>query len=113
MKQKRVLTILMMAVLACSVTACGDEKEPSQEETMSVDAGKEESEDQEEEPEEDTKETADFAGQEYYIVEKGESLLSISKKIYGKDYTDELCELNGLEDANKIYAGQKLLLLDK
>ena len=53
MKQKRVLTILMMAVLACSVTACGDEKEPSQEETMSVDAGKEESEDQEEEPEED------------------------------------------------------------
>lgn len=67
----------------------------------------------EEEPEEDTEETAAFAGQEYYIVEKGESLLSISQKIYGADYTDELCELNELEDANKIYAGQKLLLLDK
>lgn len=95
----------------------GDEpaKEEDEEQEPSVEPRREEEPEEkpEEEPEEDTKETADFAGQEYYIVEKGESLLSISKKIYGKDYTDELCELNGLEDANKIYAGQKLLLLDK
>ena len=60
-----------------------------------------------------TQETAAFADQNYYIVQKGESLLGISQKIYGKDYTEQLCELNELEDENKIYAGQKLLLLDK
>ncbi len=75
--------------------------EPRNEDTPADDSG------------EDTKETTAFAGQEYYIVQKGESLLSISQQIYGADYTDELCVLNELEDANKIYAGQKLLLLDK
>ncbi len=58
-------------------------------------------------------ETTAIAEQDYYIVQKGESLLGISQKIYGKDYTGQLCELNELEDENKIYAGQKLLLLDK
>lgn len=48
-----------------------------------------------------------------YIVQSGESLLGISQKLYGKNYTRELCERNGLEDENKIYAGQELLLLDK
>ena len=55
----------------------------------------------------------DVGDQDFYIVQKGESLLGISQKIYGKDYTEQLCELNELEDENKIYAGQKLLLLDK
>ncbi|MDD7641844.1 MAG: LysM domain-containing protein [bacterium] len=69
---------------------------------------------EEDQPEEEPlQETAAFAEQDYYIVEKGESLLGISQKIYGKDYTKQLCALNGLEDENKIYAGQKLLLLDK
>lgn len=67
----------------------------------------------EEKEEPETQETAAFADQNYYIVQKGESLLGISQKIYGKDYTKQLCELNELEDENKIYAGQKLLLLDK
>lgn len=61
----------------------------------------------------DEEETPAFAEQDYYIVSRGESLLGISKKLYGKDYTKQLCERNGLEDENKIYAGQKLLLLDK
>lgn len=68
---------------------------------------------QEEEKEPEVQETTAIAGQDYYIVQKGESLLGISQKIYGKDYTRQLCELNELEDENKIYAGQKLLLLDK
>ena len=59
------------------------------------------------------KQTAAHADQAYYEVQKGESLLGISQKLYGKDYTKQLCELNELEDENKIYAGQKLLLLDK
>jgi len=65
--------------------------------------------DESDEPEE----SPAFAEQDYYIVAKGESLLGISQKLYGKDYTKQLCELNELEDENKIYAGQKLLLLDK
>ena len=52
-------------------------------------------------------------GNLYYIVEAGESLLGISQKLYQKDYTKELCEINKLEDENKIYAGQKLLLLNQ
>ena len=59
------------------------------------------------------KETSALADQGYYVVQKVDSLLGISQKIYGKDYTKQLCELNALEDENKIYAGQKLLLLDK
>ena len=75
----------------------------------------EEKEDKEEKKKEESKAqtAAAFADQDYYIVQKGESLLGISQKIYGKDYTKELCERNELEDENKIYAGQKLLLLDK
>ena len=61
----------------------------------------------------DVQETGTIAEQDYYIVQKGESLLGISQRIYGKDYTEQLCSLNELEDENKIYAGQKLLLLDK
>ena len=62
---------------------------------------------------EETDDAPAFAKQDYYVVSKGESLLGISEKIYGKDYTKQLCKLNDLEDENKIYAGQKLLLLDK
>ena len=72
-----------------------------------------EKEETEEEEEPKIQETSVFADQDYYIVQKGESLLGISQKIYGKDYTEQLCTLNELEDENKIYAGQKLLLLDK
>lgn len=68
---------------------------------------------EEEKEEEAEEETAVLADQEYYIVQKGESLLGISQKIYGKDYTKQLCERNELEDENKIYAGQKLFLLDQ
>lgn len=49
--------------------------------------------------------------EEIYIVEKGDTLASISKEVYGDiTYIDEICELNGLEDGNLIMIGQKLLL---
>lgn len=86
-----------------AVTDAAEEKEEQE-------AVKKEEDPQKEEP---LQETAAFAEQDYYIVQKGESLLGISQKIYGKDYTEQLCALNELEDENKIYAGQKLLLLDK
>lgn len=48
---------------------------------------------------------------DYYIVQKGDTLMSISKELYGTTkFADEICELNGIEDSNLIYVGQKLQL---
>ncbi len=46
-----------------------------------------------------------------YIVEKGDTLATISRKIYGDmGHIEEICKANGLEDGNLIFIGQKLLL---
>jgi len=48
---------------------------------------------------------------EVYIVQKGDTLESISKEKYGNiTYISRICELNGLQDGNLIFIGQKLLL---
>lgn len=49
--------------------------------------------------------------QGYYIVQKGDSMVGISKKIYGTPKkVKKICELNQIEDQDTIYAGQKLEL---
>ena len=49
--------------------------------------------------------------QEYYIVEQGDTLDIISRKIYGTtEKTKDICEMNGLTNGNLIFIGQKLLL---
>lgn len=48
---------------------------------------------------------------EEYVVQKGDTLEIISRAKYGDgSKVKEICELNGLEDGNLIYIGQKLLL---
>ena len=48
---------------------------------------------------------------EVYTVQKGDTLASISKKMYGDtSKVGEICKINGLEDGNLILVGQKLLL---
>lgn len=48
---------------------------------------------------------------EVYVVLKGDTLESISREIYGDSlHVNAICKLNGLEDGNLIYIGQKLLL---
>ncbi len=48
---------------------------------------------------------------EVYIVEKGDTLAIISRKVYGDiSHIDAICRMNGLEDGNLIFIGQKLLL---
>ncbi|MCD8366362.1 MAG: LysM peptidoglycan-binding domain-containing protein [Clostridiales bacterium] len=48
---------------------------------------------------------------DYYVVQKGDSLLSISQSIYSTDSkVEEICELNNIENMDMIYEGQKLLL---
>lgn len=47
----------------------------------------------------------------YYTVQKGDTLAKISLKLYNtKDMVAKICELNNIENDNKIQAGQKLLL---
>lgn len=49
--------------------------------------------------------------EEYYIVQKGDTLDSISIKIYGDtSHVKAICKMNGLSDGNFIYIGEKLLL---
>lgn len=46
-----------------------------------------------------------------YIVEEGDTLAIISKKMYGDvTHVDAICKMNGITDGNLIYVGQKLLL---
>ncbi len=50
-------------------------------------------------------------GQSYYRVQDGETLYGICLKLYGTgSMMDEICEINGLEDENKIISGQNLIL---
>lgn len=52
-----------------------------------------------------------MAGQSLYQVQEGETLYGICLKIYGNgNYLGEICRLNGLEDEDKIIAGQNLIL---
>lgn len=49
--------------------------------------------------------------QTYYIVQKGDTLRSISFQIYGNyDYVEAICVQNGLSNPDSILCGQKLLL---
>ena len=46
-----------------------------------------------------------------HVVEKGDTLAIISRKVYGDlDHIDAICRMNGLKNGNLILVGQKLLL---
>lgn len=52
-----------------------------------------------------------YLDQGYYVVQKGDSLVGICRKIYQTTaMMDKLCEVNEIEDENSIYAGQRLIL---
>ena len=49
--------------------------------------------------------------EDIYTVQKGDTLASISIAVYGDaSQVQAICKMNGLEDGNLIYIGQKLLL---
>lgn len=60
----------------------------------------------------DTKETSSGSTEvKYYEVQKGDSLVEISFKLYNSgDYVSKIMELNGIEDMDMIYYGQKLIV---
>lgn len=56
-------------------------------------------------------ESEKYLAQGYYIVQKGENLASICRKVYQSTaMMDKLCEANGIDDPDAIYAGQCLTL---
>lgn len=58
-----------------------------------------------------TTEAQTYLNQGYYVVQKGDSLVGICRKIYQTTaMMDKLCEVNGIEDEDSIYAGQYLTL---
>lgn len=58
-----------------------------------------------------TTEAQTYLKQGYYIVQKGDSLAGICRKIYQTTaMMDEVCKANNIEDPNDIYAGQYLTL---
>ena len=59
----------------------------------------------------ETKNESQGDSEEYYYVERGDTLDSISRKLYGDNSgIESICKMNGLSDGNLIYVGQKLLL---
>lgn len=68
-------------------------------------------EEQEEPQTETLSSTIQEMSEDIYIVEKGDTLVKISKKVYGDiGHVDAICRMNGLNDGNLIFIGQKLLL---
>lgn len=64
-------------------------------------------------PEEETQEVMSQAVKEpeRYQVKVGDTLLGICRSYYGTDeMVDQICELNDLEDSDKIYVGETILL---
>ena len=46
-----------------------------------------------------------------YIIQKGDTLMDISRRYYGNvDMVDDICVLNGIENGDAIFYGQKILL---
>ncbi|MDE6314151.1 MAG: LysM peptidoglycan-binding domain-containing protein [Lachnospiraceae bacterium] len=47
----------------------------------------------------------------YYVIQEGDTLAEISLRVYHtKKMVNKICEANGIEDVDKIFVGQKILL---
>lgn len=47
----------------------------------------------------------------YYVIQEGDTLAEISIRVYHtKKMVDKICQANGIEDVDKIFVGQKILL---
>ncbi len=63
------------------------------------------------ESEETMSEAGQYLAQGYYIVQKGDSLVGICRKIYQTTAVmDKICEANGIDNPDAIYEGQYLTL---
>lgn len=82
--------------------------------TAPADEGEEKKEDKKEaseQSEEDNEEALSRSITRYYEVEQGDTLYTISQKIYGDiSRVDKICEVNDISDPDKIRSGQRIIL---
>lgn len=91
-----------------TVEKAESEKESQASEGMVTTKVEENSSQEEQNPDE---ENSGKSQEEYYVVQRGDTLATISRKIYGDaSYVDAIARMNGLTDGDFIYIGQKLLL---
>ena len=107
-------TFLILVILVIGVTMINnyDRMKSVQKaiETISNSVGEKE-EAEEKEKKENKDEKKEEQKENVYIVEKGDTLEKISKKAYGDiQHIEAISKMNGLENGNLIYIGQKLLL---
>ncbi|WP_346906681.1 LysM peptidoglycan-binding domain-containing protein [Faecalicatena orotica] len=87
-----------------------DVDKPDAADNKNADAGNADSQDADS-GKEDSKEAGANGSDGVYIVEQGDTLAIISKKMYGDiSHVDAICKMNGLTNGNLIYVGQKLVL---
>lgn len=101
-----------------------EEEQPTQQETSSNQQSQQAAPQQEEageqaqsEPEQAQAEPAQEPAKEtvaepnYYVIQEGDTLAEISIRVYHtKKMVSKICEANGIEDVDKIFVGQKILL---
>ena len=102
-----------------AVTEETEQKETQQKETQQEEAlqdigqagGVQEGAEDTQDTEEAKAQSGENGGDGVYVVEEGDTLAIISKKMYGDvDHVEAICKMNGITDGNLIYVGQKLLL---
>lgn len=102
-------------VNAQEAPAEGERKKQKQKEREQKEQGSEEPAEEETsvpETEASAEETTDnYQKQGYYIVKEGDSLRRISYSVY-QNYAmiEQICEVNGIENQDSIYIGQKIIL---
>ena len=126
-KKIKSMLLCMMLAMAFTVAGCGSKTEgtadaqktmESQEtESMQNREGEQKAEadtDETNSNKENVKETAaqpdeaqTYLKQGYYVVRQGDNLAAICRKIYQTTaMMDKVCEANGIDDPDAIYAGQ-------
>lgn len=81
------------------------------EETASYDSEEEDRKETSEQNEEENEEALSRSITRYYEVEEGDTLYTISQKIYGDiSRVEKICEINELSDPDKIHSGQRIIL---
>ncbi len=95
-------------------TESGQAAEPEdapKEETASYDSEEEDRKETSEQNEEENEEALSRSITRYYEVEQGDTLYTISQKIYGDiSRVEKICEMNEISDPDKIHSGQRIIL---
>ena len=89
-----------------------EQAEESQEpETDALDSDLKQKETEQTDDAEETVSVGNNVGNKEYIIQRGDTLTSICKSVYGTiAKIDEICEVNDIAPEDFIYPGQKLIL---